>query len=126
MSDSVDYKRKNLDALRADVNDTKKILTVTVDKLVERGDRLDALTAKADDLNTSSVHFYDGGRRVNRKMKWQNRKVSICIGKNSCVGYFAYLCFLFSCTCDNYHRCDRHCDCRGNEKINQRLFVCVF
>lgn len=88
MSDSVDYKRKNLDALRADVNDTKKILTVTVDKLVERGDRLDALTAKADDLNTSSVHFYDGGRRVNRKMKWQNRKVSICIGKNSCVGYF--------------------------------------
>ena len=83
MSDSVDYKRSNLNALQADVNETKNILTVTVDKLVDRSERLDALAAKADDLNTSSVHFHGSARRVSRKMKWQNRKMTIALGKTS-------------------------------------------
>ena len=95
MSESVDYKKKNLNVLRADVDETKNILTVTVDKLVERGDRLDALAAKADDLNTSSVHFHGSARRVSRKMKWQNRKVSICIGKISFVRRGDGFVFLF-------------------------------
>ena len=81
MSDSVDYKRSNLTALRADVDETANVLKVTVDKLVDRGDRLDALSAKADDLNSSSVHFHGSARRVSRKMKWQNYKITIFLGK---------------------------------------------
>ena len=79
----MDYKRSNLNALQADVNETKNILTVTVDKLVDRSERLDALAAKADDLNTSSVHFHGSARRASRKMKWQNRKMTIALGKTS-------------------------------------------
>jgi vesicle-associated membrane protein 4 len=81
MGDSVDYKRNNLNALRADVDETTNVLKVTVEKLVDRGDRLDALTAKADDLNQSSVHFYSSSKRVSRTMKWKNYKITFCIGK---------------------------------------------
>jgi hypothetical protein len=81
MSDSVDYKRSNLDALRNDVKETTDVLKVTVDKLVDRGERLDALTERADELNTSSVHFHGAARRVQRRMKWQNYKITIFIGK---------------------------------------------
>jgi hypothetical protein len=83
MSESVDYKRNNLKALRADVDETTNVLKVTVEKLVDRGDRLDALQAKADDLNQSSIHFYGSSKRVNRRMKWQNYKITIFIGKYS-------------------------------------------
>lgn len=81
MTDSVDYKKNNLKALRADVDETTHALKVTVDKLVDRGDRLDVLSAKANDLNASSVHFHGSTRRVNRKMKWQNYKITIVLGK---------------------------------------------
>jgi hypothetical protein len=81
MSDSVDNKKTNLHALRADVNETTSVLKVTVDKLVDRGERLDALTARAEDLNASSVHFHGAARRVQRRMKWQNYKITIFIGK---------------------------------------------
>ena len=81
MSASVDYRKSNLKALRADVDETTQVLKVTVDKLVDRGERLDALTAKADDLNTSSVHFHGSARRVHQRMKWQNYKITICLSK---------------------------------------------
>jgi hypothetical protein len=81
MSDSVDYRANNLNALRADVNETTNVLKVTVDKLVDRGERLDAISAKADSLNEASVHFHGAARRVQRRMKWQNYKITIFIGK---------------------------------------------
>jgi len=81
MSDSTDTKKNSLTSLRADVTETTNVLKVTVDKLVDRGERLDALTARADDLNQSSVHFHGAARRVQRRMKWQNYKITICISK---------------------------------------------
>ena len=72
----------NLSALRADVAETTNVLKVTVDKLVDREDRLNALSARADDLNSSSLHFHGAARRVQRKMKWQSYKLTIIIGKS--------------------------------------------
>ncbi len=80
MSDSVEFKKNNLSALRADVNERTQVLKRIVDKLVDRGDRLDVLTAKADDLNALYGVYYGSTRRVNRRMKWQNYKITIFIG----------------------------------------------
>ncbi|CAF0963015.1 unnamed protein product [Rotaria sordida] len=79
MSDPVDNKANNLNELRADVAETTNVLKVTVDKLVDRGDRLDALNARAEDLNTSSYHFHGSARRIQRSMKWRNYKITIFI-----------------------------------------------
>jgi len=79
MSESVEYKKQNLSALRDDVHETTNVLKVTVDKLVERGERLDVLTAKADDLTSSTSLYHGSARRVNRKMKWQNYKMTIVL-----------------------------------------------
>ncbi|CAF1073122.1 unnamed protein product [Rotaria magnacalcarata] len=79
MSDPVDNKTNNLNALRADVTETTNVLRVTVEKLVDRGDRLDALNARAEDLNSSSYHFHGSARRIQRTMKWRNYKITIFI-----------------------------------------------
>ncbi|CAF3777294.1 unnamed protein product [Rotaria magnacalcarata] len=87
MSDPVDNKTNNLNALRADVTETTNVLRVTVEKLVDRGDRLDALNARAEDLNSSSYHFHGSARRIQRTMKWRNYKITIFIsncGRTHC------------------------------------------
>ncbi len=71
----------NLSELRADVAATTSVLKVTVDKLVQRGENLDALNNRAEDLGSTSYHFRGTARRVNRHMRWQNWKLTIFISK---------------------------------------------
>jgi hypothetical protein len=71
----------NVSALQADVTETTNILKVTVGKLIDREEKLTALSERADDLHSSSAHFHGSARRVQRKFKWHNRKITIIIGK---------------------------------------------
>lgn len=72
----------NLSNLRADVAATTNVLKVTVEKLVQRGDNLDALNNRAEDLHSTSYHFRGTARRVNRNMRWQNYKLTIFLGRS--------------------------------------------
>ena len=76
----------NYNSLRADVTATSDVLKVTVDKLVRRGENLDALNHRAEDLNAVSYHFRGTARRVNRNMAWRNYKVTFFIS----MFYFRY------------------------------------
>ncbi|CAF0901847.1 unnamed protein product [Adineta steineri] len=69
----------NLNELRADVTATTDALKVTVEKLVQRGENLDVLNNRAEDLSSTSYHFRGTARRVNRQMRWQNYKLTIFI-----------------------------------------------
>jgi hypothetical protein len=71
---------QNLSSLRADVAETTNILKVTVDKLVDREDRLNILSQQADSLSSSSHYFNGSARRIHRQMKWKNYKLTIIIG----------------------------------------------
>jgi vesicle-associated membrane protein 4 len=81
MSEPVDNRTNKLSSLRADVNETTKVLLTTVDKLAERGDRLDVLSARAEELNMSSGHFHGSARTIQRRMKWRSYKMTIIISK---------------------------------------------
>ncbi|CAF0746227.1 unnamed protein product [Adineta steineri] len=70
---------QNLNELRADVTATTDALKVTVEKLVQRGENLDVLNNRAEDLSSTSYHFRGTARRVNRQMRWQNYKLTIFI-----------------------------------------------
>ena len=85
--------QQNIHSLRADVAATSDVLKVTVDKLVRRGENLDALNHRAEDLNATSYHFRGTARRVHRNMAWRNYKLTIFIGMfnfNHCA--FRYDC----------------------------------
>ena len=72
----------HLTALRDDVAETSQVLKLTVEKLVQRGDNLDALNAQAEHLNSSSYHFQGSSRRLNRRMRNQNYKLNFFIGQS--------------------------------------------
>jgi len=76
-----EQRNNNITALRADVAATTDVLKVTVDKLVQRGENLNNLNDRAQDLSSSSYHFRGTARRVNRQMRWQNCKLTFFISK---------------------------------------------
>lgn len=55
-----------LTKLQADVDETKIILHNTLTALLERGEKLDDLVAKSDDLSAQSKVFYKTARKTNQ------------------------------------------------------------
>ncbi len=81
-----------LERLRSEVRERQEILVESLKTIINyklrRDDRLDGLTARAEDLSSSSYHFHGSARRVQRGMKWQKYKITIFSGKFS----FFFIC----------------------------------
>ncbi|XP_026209917.1 vesicle-associated membrane protein 8 isoform X2 [Anabas testudineus] len=69
-----------LDQVQGQVNEVKVILKDNINKVLERGDRLDDLIGKTDDLQASADSFQRTSTRVARKYWWKNIKMMILIG----------------------------------------------
>ena len=111
----------NISALRADVAATTDVLKVTVDKLVQRGENLDAMNNRAEDLNSTSYHFRGTARRVHNQMRWQNWKLTFFISRFSIEKYFPSndeFIILFSFGCDLSH-CIYHLD--GSSSMEEMI-----
>lgn len=62
------------------VNDVKVILKDNINKVLERGEKLDDLIDKTDDLRATADSFQKTSTRVARKYWWKNVKMMIIIG----------------------------------------------
>lgn len=51
----------------------------TINKLSQRGERLDSLQDKTDNLAVSAQGFRRGANRVRKQMWWKDMKMRICI-----------------------------------------------
>ncbi|XP_041825304.1 vesicle-associated membrane protein 8 [Melanotaenia boesemani] len=71
---------QKLDQVQTQVNEVKVILKDNINKVLERGDRLDDLIGKTDDLQASADSFQRTSTRVARKYWWKNIKMMIIIG----------------------------------------------
>ncbi|MBN3312481.1 VAMP7 protein, partial [Atractosteus spatula] len=68
-----------LEEVQVQVNDVKGILKDNINKVLERGERLDDLIEKTDDLQATADSFQKTSTRVARKMWWKNTKMMIII-----------------------------------------------
>ena len=50
-----------------------------MDKIIERGEKIEILVKKSETLADQSYDFRDTSRRVKNKMWWKNKKVMIGI-----------------------------------------------
>ncbi|XP_030057542.1 vesicle-associated membrane protein 8 [Microcaecilia unicolor] len=67
--------------LKSQVEGVKNIMSQNVDRILARGENLDQLRNKTEDLEASSEHFKTTSQKVARKYWWKNVKmiVIICI-----------------------------------------------
>ncbi|XP_039624346.1 vesicle-associated membrane protein 8 isoform X1 [Polypterus senegalus] len=66
-------------ALQSQVEGVKNIMTQNVDRILARGEKLDDLMNKTEDLQSSSEHFKTTAKKVSRKYWWKNVKMIVLI-----------------------------------------------
>lgn len=65
--------------LQRDVEGVRDIVTENIGKILERGEKLEILLNKTDDLNNKSETFVRSTRSLRRKMWWQNKKMCVIL-----------------------------------------------
>lgn len=66
-------------AIQAQIDDTVGIMRENINKVAERGERLDALQDKTDNLAVSAAGFRRGANNVRKQMWWKDMKMRLCI-----------------------------------------------
>lgn len=67
--------------LQSEVEGVKNIMSQNVERILARGENLDQLRNKTEDLEASSEHFKTTSQKVARKYWWKNAKMIaiICV-----------------------------------------------
>ncbi|EOR04842.1 hypothetical protein E3P77_00330 [Wallemia ichthyophaga] len=66
-------------AIQAQIDDTVGIMRENITKVSERGERLDQLQDKTDDLAVSAQGFRKGAHRVRKAMWWKDTRMKIIL-----------------------------------------------
>jgi len=66
-------------ALQAQIDDTVGVMRDNINKVSQRGERLDSLQDKTDNLATSAQGFRRGAIRVRKQMWWKDMKMRMCL-----------------------------------------------
>lgn len=65
--------------LKDQVDGVKNIMTQNVDRILARGERLDDLMDKSEDLQAGAQHFKQTSQKVARSYWWKNVKLIVVI-----------------------------------------------
>ena len=66
-------------ALKQQIDETVDVMRKNVNKVAERGEHLDSLQNKTDDLAMSAQTFRRGANQVRKKMWWKDMKMRMCL-----------------------------------------------
>lgn len=72
-------KGDQMSQLRMKVDEVKGVMTENIEKVLERGDKLDDLVLKTQDLEESSIMFRSTAKKVRRKYWWRNFRMWIIL-----------------------------------------------
>ncbi|KAI9725764.1 MAG: SNAP receptor, synaptobrevin [Chrysothrix sp. TS-e1954] len=65
--------------LQAQIDDTVGVMRENINKVSQRGERLDSLQDKTDNLAVSAQGFRRGANRVRKQMWWKDMRMRMCI-----------------------------------------------
>ncbi|KAJ1498541.1 hypothetical protein HMI54_005215 [Coelomomyces lativittatus] len=65
--------------VQAQVDEVVGIMQNNIEKVMERGEKLESLATKTEDLQQSSLQFKKGATKVRQAMWWKDLKIKIII-----------------------------------------------
>ncbi|AYV76397.1 MAG: vesicle-associated membrane protein 4 [Terrestrivirus sp.] len=71
--------KTKLQLIQAQVNDVISIVQENISKTIDRGDELQELQGRTEDLEASADRFKHGARDVRKRMCWNNIKMNFLI-----------------------------------------------
>lgn len=97
------------DAIRnaqAEIDDVREIMSENIERVLERGERIDLLVDKTDRLGGSARDFRVRSTGLRRKMWWKNVKLMVLLGLVAI--FLIYLFVGFGCGLPAWGRCFSH------------------
>eukprot|EP00295_Goniomonas_pacifica_P002062 CAMPEP_0175811836 /NCGR_PEP_ID=MMETSP0107_2-20121207/4056_1 /TAXON_ID=195067 ORGANISM="Goniomonas pacifica, Strain CCMP1869" /NCGR_SAMPLE_ID=MMETSP0107_2 /ASSEMBLY_ACC=CAM_ASM_000203 /LENGTH=215 /DNA_ID=CAMNT_0017123659 /DNA_START=12 /DNA_END=659 /DNA_ORIENTATION=- len=90
LKDQLDYFTQNpeLDKtakVRNEIEDVKGIMVENIDRILERGEKIELLVDKAEQMNEQAVKFRTVSRQLKQRMWWQNCKLIGIIVLITCI-----------------------------------------
>jgi len=82
-------------SLREEVDQVKDIMVANIDSIVERGEKLDLLVDKTENLSSNAVSFKTTSTRLARAMWWKNIKMTVAVA----VVVIVVIYFIVSMSC---------------------------
>ena len=70
----------NAKEVQGQVDEVVHIMNDNIQKVMQRGEHLDTLQDRTDNLQQSSMQFRRGANRVRKQMWWKNMKMNLIIG----------------------------------------------
>ena len=86
-----------------EIDNVKGIMTQNIERVLERGERIDLLVDKTDRLGGSARDFRVRSRGLRRRMWWKNVKLMVLLGV--VIIFLVYLLVGFACGLPGWGRC---------------------
>lgn len=62
------------------MDDVKNVMVDNIEKVLKRGEKIELLVDKTDNLNQQSIRFKKHSNQLKQAMWWQNAKMMILVG----------------------------------------------
>lgn len=82
-------------SVQSQIDDTKAIMVANIEKVMDRGENLDAIHEKSESMKIHALQFRNKGRKLRKHLWWQNTKMKIAIGVGVLV--LGFVIFLAAC-----------------------------
>nr|KAG5692675.1 hypothetical protein BaRGS_028475 [Batillaria attramentaria] len=71
--------KDSVSRLQSQVDEVKDVMTQNIEKVMERGDRLDDLMDKTEELEASAANFQRTSRKIRKRYWWKNKKMTLIL-----------------------------------------------
>ncbi|XP_031096672.1 putative vesicle-associated membrane protein 726 [Ipomoea triloba] len=66
--------------VKAQVNEVKGVMMENIEKVLDRGEKIELLVDKTDDLRSQAQDFRKQGTKIKKKMWFENMKIKLIVG----------------------------------------------
>ncbi|PHT63703.1 Vesicle-associated membrane protein [Capsicum annuum] len=80
-----------LSKLKAQITEVKGIMMDNIEKVLDRGEKIELLVDKSENLQFQADSFQRQGRQLRRKMWFQNLQMKLMVGAPECFSLCSYL-----------------------------------
>jgi vesicle-associated membrane protein 7 len=101
-TENADRAIDNIGQVKSQIDEVKDVMVENIEKVLERGEKIELLVDKTDRLNQQAFRFESSSRNLRRAMYWKKIKCYVIIGVISVLVVYAASVSL--CGFD-YHHC---------------------
>lgn len=106
-SEDADRSIDNIGAVKSQIEDVKDVMVQNIEKVLERGEKIELLVDKTDRLNQQAFRFESSSRALRRAMYWKKMRCYAIIGVVAVL--LIYSAAVSMCGFDFHH-------CKGGKK----------